>query len=511
MPQGNTPPTPFTGTPFAIGDLVVSNYVTGTTNFHIFTVPDRALLLFDTQTNSPGVDWTLETPWGVFVSRRRSMVLDRFEGNPLLDLPAGDYRISVRGSSSNPYRFRLIDLANGDAVLRREHCHYKLDSGQRHTRLCIHQHAPDHGSTSRRRRHQPAEPALADFDRFGAGLNSVNFSGDLGLYSLPLASRYYLVFEGYYQGSYSGGGFSFRVSPITDGLQAMTLDTVVSGAITAPAQVQRQTFTLAQRALLLFDTLTNSPGVNWTLEGPQGVVVNARAFNSSDRVEGDPVLDLPAGDYQITVRGNVGVPYRFRLLNLANATPIAPGNVITANLDPVNATIAYVFTNTPGSRLYFNRIAADNLPNLHWRIFDPFGTGLSSVNFANDLGLYSLPLPSHYYLVFEGYYADSSAGGSFTFSIVPVADGSQPLTLNATTTGSLASPGQVQRYTFTLAATTFVYFDSLTNRGDLRWTLDGPAGNLVPPRAFNGSDGPNGLSLLSLAPGSYTIGCIRDC
>jgi hypothetical protein len=235
------------------------------------------------------------------------------------------------------------------------------------------------------------------------------------------------------------------------------------------------------------------------------VFVNARGFNSSDRVEADPLLDLPAGDYRISVRGSSSNPYRFRLVDLASATPITVGSVVTGTMEPPNATLAYVFTNTPGSRLYFDRIAVTNLANLHWRIIDPFGLEFPSLNFTTDLGLHSLPLASHYYVVFEGYFADLPPGGGFSFRIAPVTDGSQALALDTTVMGAITTPGQVQRYTFTVGAETWVYFDALTNLSNVRWSLDGPQGNLVLNRTFTSSDGQNGLSILRLPPSDYTL------
>ena len=51
-----------------------------------------------------------------------------------------------------------------------------------------------------------------------------------------------------------------------------------------------------------------------------------------------------------------------------------------------------------------------------------------------------------------------------------------PLTLNQTTTGNLANAGDTDRYAFSLATDTLVYFDALTNDSQLAWSLEGPQG-----------------------------------
>src|SRR5262249_10239116 len=72
--------------------------------------------------------------------------------------------------------------------------------------------------------------------------------------------------------------------------------------------------------------------------------------------------------------------------------------------------------------------------------------------------------------------------------------------------GTIASPGQRQQYTFSLNAPARLYFDSMTNTSTLRWSLDGPTGNLVNSRGFNASDGPSINNPLIVVPaGNYTL------
>jgi len=55
----------------------------------------------------------------------------------------------------------------------------------------------------------------------------------------------------------------------------------IAGRIDHPGQVDRYTFSLAQRTRLYFDTLTDSQ-VFWTLTGPTGTVVAGRNLRTSD-------------------------------------------------------------------------------------------------------------------------------------------------------------------------------------------------------------------------------------
>lgn len=49
------------------------------------------------------------------------------------------------------------------------------------------------------------------------------------------------------------------------------------------------------------------------------------------------------------------------------------------------------------------------------------------------------------------------------------------------------------------------YFDSRTNNGSLRWSLEGPTGTRVNNRTFNSSDALNLFDPLSLPAGEYTV------
>ncbi len=156
-----------------------------------------------------------------------------------------------------------------------------------------------------------------------------------------------------------------------------------------------------------------------------------------------------------------------------------------------------------------------------WRLFDPTGRQVfGPLDFNSDVAATTLALSGSYTLLVEGriwttqyepYYGLTKFDYRFNLEKVvetaPVA-----LTLGATIDGSVQRAGQVNRYEFNLAEAAQLYFDSLTDSGNLAWTLSGPDGYTL-SRAFNGSDsaeigGAN--PLLKLAPGSYTLSIAGD-
>ncbi|PYK98757.1 MAG: hypothetical protein DME19_11280 [Verrucomicrobia bacterium] len=137
-------------------------------------------------------------------------------------------------------------------------------------------------------------------------------------------------------------------------------------------------------------------------------------------------------------------------------------------------------------------------------MLDPQGAAFFNIELGSDAGPFNL-LAGTYTLLVLGHINDPGSG-NYTFNVVPVTDGSQVLTPGGTVTGSIAAPGQQQRYTFTLFAAARLYFDSLTNNPQLHWSLDGPSGNLVNNRSFTVSDAPSiGNPVLALSTGNYTL------
>ena len=59
--------------------------------------------------------------------------------------------------------------------------------------------------------------------------------------------------------------------------------------------------------------------------------------------------------------------------------------------------------------------------------------------------------------------------------------------LGATTSGSIAKPGDRARYTFSLATDARLVFDTLLDNNSISWTLTGPSGQ-VDSRTFQRSD-----------------------
>jgi hypothetical protein len=74
-----------------------------------------------------------------------------------------------------------------------------------------------------------------------------------------------------------------------------------------------------------------------------------------------------------------------------------------------------------------------------------------------------------------------------------------------TLVGSIDVPGEQDHYQFSVDETSRIILDSLSNRSDLSWRLDGPGG-LVGQRSFSATDSPyTALPAYDLTPGHYQL------
>ncbi len=501
IPQGNTPPLPFTGLPLTIGTVVAGSLTNASTHAYVFSLGSDARLLLDSLTNSPGVQWFLEGPPGLVVNSRALNGTDWNAGSGgILDLPPGSYQLRVRRSiaGSVPYQFRLLDLDKASPLVLGTPVNASLSNT---TATSLYQFNASAGARFYFDFNATNAPVNAQWELFsplGTALAGASISTDRGPLTMPFTGTYLLAVEGYYGDDPGLRAHAFNVRPVTNTTEAMTIGAVIAGSISTPGQSRQFLFSLNATARLYFDARTNSV-LRWTLAGPDGVVVNLRAFNSADA--NHPVLSLPPGDYSLTVTGtgdDVG-GFAFRLLDLDQAPLFTTGLAVTGSINPPGETDAYRFEAGAGAKLFFNLVSASGLLNTSWRCVGPRGNEIFS-GFIADRGPITLPVAGLYALLIEGHLADPIS--AYVFQVTSVRDASQPLTIGEVVRGAVAHAGQVQGHAFTLAAPARLYFDSLTN-STLRCSLDGPGGRLINNRLFNVSDGHQ--PSLNLPAGDYVL------
>ncbi len=218
---------------------------------------------------------------------------------------------------------------------------------------------------------------------------------------------------------------------------------VIVGSIAHPGQVDRYTFTLAERTRFYFDALTDTPGLFWTLSSPTyGTVVSGRNFQNSDSVDGYPLLDLGAGDWTLTfdASGDGAQQYAFRLLDRATATVIEPGRLVTAALPAGTATLLYRFDVAAGDSWYFDGVSSVG-GDVRSRILDPYGAEVAgSIFMASDVGPMTFSVPGTYYLSVEGRRNQLDATQSVSFRLDKLASTSAATPIDLDAIAPVATP-----------------------------------------------------------------------
>jgi hypothetical protein len=510
QPAGNVPPTNFTGASLVIGSTISGSLPSSSaTSNYVFTLATTAKLYFDALVNA-NFNWSLVGPAGLVVNSRGFTSSDSADAtDPLLNLPAGSYQLTITGAAG-VYQFRLLDFTSATAFALGDIVNGSLAPGNSSVLYqftgTAGQRVYFNGLGSSALNNQP-------YCRLYGPLANIQMAqyvnSDFDTFTLPQSGTYTLTVEGRLFETSPSGSFSFSLLPVSYPTNGLSLGTLVNGTIATRGQRQFYTFTLPTDATLYFDALTDANFI-WRLDAPWGQIVNWTAFNASDGPDiSDPALRLPAGSYTLAVAGNtftVTGSYALRLLNFASAVPFIPGTVISNALSPADSTLLYQFNGTPGQKLALQTVLSSGFAyQPYFRIYSPTGNLLQNVYLNTFLDTFSLPQSGAYTLTLEGRVYDHNASGNYSFNLVPVTYPTNALTLGTIVNGTIATVGQRQFYTFTLPLDSILYFDALTDANFL-WRLDAPRGQIVNWTAFNVSDGPDiSDPALRLPAGSYTL------
>ncbi|HEU6456217.1 MAG TPA: LamG domain-containing protein, partial [Roseateles sp.] len=204
---------------------------------------------------------------------------------------------------------------------------------------------------------------------------------------------------------------------------------VIQGSLANPGQVDRYRFTLTQPTTLVVDSLGNSYGqVTWSLSGASGVIDSAN-LSQTDANDGFHLVQLQPGDYTLTLDayGATTSPYALRLLDLATATPVALGSVVSGALNPATETLAYRFQGTAGLKLYFDELATGGGGG-YYRLIGPDGQQVWTTGLDSDVDTFSLSLTGTYTLLVEGR-RNAQQTNAFSFRLLQEPDQVTQVTL----------------------------------------------------------------------------------
>ncbi|MGB3802622.1 MAG: LamG-like jellyroll fold domain-containing protein, partial [Sphingopyxis granuli] len=464
---------------------------TGAVERYSFTITQPTAVVFDPLTNNGNFRWQISGPSQTPAARQFTASDSlNFSDNPVMLLQPGTYSLAISaGTATGSYAFRLLDLAQAAALTPGEQQSVTLNPGNMTQLFHFDAAAGERlffdymsGATL---------PYWRLIDPRGNTVFTPRSIGSDSQVELTETGRYTLMVEGRIANA-EPQTTAFRLVSMTDRDAALTVGATTQGTVPLPGDRMRYSFSLAQDALLLFDSLTGNGNFRWSLTGPQGTTIQDRTFANSDsqsRTDATPFL-AAAGDYVLTVWANNDVTgdYAFRLLDLASASAIALDTVIDGLLEPANSTGLYNFVGEAGDKLFFDYLSSG--PTGRWRLIDPQGRQIvyNNTGASSDMGPVVLTRSGTYTLVVEGHVTVAGASAPVQFKVSKLVDKVAPLTLGATHSGTVAQPQQEDVYRFTLAEGALLLVDPLTSDGSLVWTLTGPRGE-VASKGFQSSDG----------------------
>ena len=155
------------------------------------------------------------------------------------------------------------------------------------------------------------------------------------------------------------------------------------------------------------------------------------------------MLDLPAGDYTLTVDGKVDATgdYQFILWSLAQATALTPGTPVSGSLSPrtrptcTNSTLPPATGSTSTCRPVAGRPLPGGCSSIRTATFCSTRGSIPS----GDVDTLTLPRSGRYTLLIEGRMLDTGSN-TYTFNVQPVTISSTALTLGSPSTAASAYP-----------------------------------------------------------------------
>lgn len=205
---------------------------------------------------------------------------------------------------------------------------------------------------------------------------------NLGIYTAPVTVDYLVGLGSYVGETAAEASRSFRVSTLVHRTESLTVGTVVSGGIEMPGELRNHTFSLERPARIHLDLLSRD-NVQWRLSGPSGDIDSA-----SFPADGWRIYDLAQGDYRLSLsaRNTEAWPYRFRILDLANATPIELGTTVTHSaVLPITSSQVSSIRLLAGQRLFPRAISQSECDSYgaDWTMRSPGGSTVFDSSFSD--------------------------------------------------------------------------------------------------------------------------------
>ncbi len=212
---------------------------------------------------------------------------------------------------------------------------------------------------------------------------------------------------------------------------------------------------------IYFDAIDSDPvfqNITYSLIDPSGATIYTNFDHTADSAPGTLTA---TGTYQIVIRGAASTTgdYNFNLFKLNQAPVLTLGTTISDSLTPGLESAVYRFTGTRGQRLQFDSLLAPGTAT-NWSLWGPNNQQVNPFTFVGTDFSVTLPGDGEYVLIIDGTGDVASLNYSFQVNDISDPPPASPTAFPFVRSGNVAAGTPVD-FTFTAAAGTLLYFDSL--------------------------------------------------
>jgi RHS repeat-associated protein len=302
--------------------------------------------------------------------------------------------------------------------------------------------------------------------------------GDDGPVMLPYSGTYTVTVSG---SNGSAASYDFEVLDLATDAKPLTLNSTTTG-------------TLAANELAVY-SFEGSPGQQLLYEAPNGFGAGSgdasvSLANLSSPFEGASLSGFGSGaddastdtSFAIASAGteylilqnqkSTSSPYTFELQDFSTATPITANNAVSGMFSSTN-TILYSISGTAGETLLFDDVSNTGEKGKFFGVVD-----YSTINWGSG-DSQTLPHAGTYYFALVG---PSNGSTPYTFEAVSPTINTYPITFGSEASGTIATLGQTDKYTFTAAAGEQLYLPGVYSTGSNYYatlTMTAPNGSTV--------------------------------
>jgi len=469
--------------------------------------PTRQVFLMDSLLYSP-VAWTVEGAWGTAASGRLFSEPGPFE------LPAGNASLTLQDDSDNTnrFRFRLVPMESSPLIALGVQSEVQLTPSSSLAVVALDLAAGQQVNLRLiTRTGFNFTPGWTLYNPRFANVGSASL-GAIS-YRAVQAGRHFLAIHGAIQEDATGGTIRFIVEdggtipPTPFNGSLIAFNQLIERTPASASETNFYRFELTERKLVGIDSLLNGANL-WSLRDRFGVRHERIRLRESDTASRSDLqlMRLEPGEYELAITGSAD-PFRFRLLDSADAQPLPPDAWVTDVHTPGNSARMYWFQGVANEAWTLEGgTSTGNQRRSTATLFRPSG-GNITWNYADALTDRTVLPETGRYVVFVSSPNDET-GASTTnrFRWVTPQETVTDIALNTPFDVQITAPGRRALFRLVLDQTREVVFDAIGRANQINFTVDHHGTRLV-SQALSSMDidGQASSTRLRLTPGEYHL------